>query len=52
MYSNRIVECRKIQSTSKLRTVFRGSKIDKLRGCVLCNECGSSRKKSIFDVIQ
>ena len=52
MCGNRIVECRKIRSTSKLITVFRGPKIDKSRGCVLCEECGGSRKRSIFDVIQ
>jgi hypothetical protein len=52
MRSNRIVECWKIQLTSKLSAVFRGPKIDKSRGCVLCNKCSSSRKRSILDVIQ
>ena len=52
MRGNRIVECRKIQSTSKLIAVFRGPNIDELRGCVLCDECGGSRKRLIFDVIQ
>ena len=50
--SKRVVERRKIQSTSKLIAVFRGPKIDKSRGYVLCDECGSSRKRSIFDVMQ
>jgi hypothetical protein len=46
------VECRKTRSTSKLIAVFRGPKIDKSRGCVLCDECGGSRKRSIFGSIQ
>jgi hypothetical protein len=52
MCSKHVVECRKIQSTSKLIAVFRGPKIDKSRGCVLCNKCDGSRKRSILDVIQ
>jgi hypothetical protein len=35
-----------------LIAVFRGPKIDKSKGCVLCNKCGGSRKRSILDVIQ